>query len=175
MMVVAMQAAQVAAPTALDGTLIAGFVLFGLALVLLLLEFVLPSAGVIAMLCGACLIAAIACFFMHSALWGFAALAFTLGGAPFAIGWGLRIWSTTPLARRAVLSTELEVASPKQDSRVGATGRALTDMRPIGRIEVDGVVLEAIAEGGFLEAGRAIRVVSGAESGTLRVRAEPTD
>lgn len=167
-------ALQATAP-ALDGALIAGFVLFGIALVLLLLEFVVPSAGVIAGLCGACLVAGVACFFVHSALWGFAALAFSLGGAPFAIGWGLRIWSTTPLARRAVLSTELEVAPSAKTPRVGSSGRALTDLRPVGRVEIEGAVLEAIAEGGFVEAGRAVRVVAGAESGTIRVRAEARD
>jgi membrane-bound serine protease (ClpP class) len=155
----------------LDTALIAGFALFGLALVLAALELVVPSAGVIAMLCALCILAGVVSFFVHSMLWGFASLAFALGGAPFAIGYGLRLWSTTPLARRAVLSTELEAAHAPRVPPVGARGTAVTDMRPVGRVEIDGRTIEAIAEGGFIEAGSALAVAEGSTAASLRVRA----
>lgn len=155
----------------IDAALIAGFVLLGIAIVLALLEFVVPSAGAIAVLCGLCLLASIVSFFIHSALWGFAALAFTLGGAPFAIGWGLRVWTTTPLARRAILSTQLGASEPSTVPGPGAEGVAITDLRPIGRVRIDGVTHDAIAEGGFVESGTPIRVVEGGNAGSLRVLA----
>ncbi|MFZ4721950.1 MAG: hypothetical protein ACOYMI_02230 [Phycisphaerales bacterium] len=155
----------------LDTALIAGFALFGLALVLAALELVVPSAGVIAMLCALCILAGVVSFFVHSMLWGLASLAFALGGAPFAIGYGLRLWSTTPLARRAVLSTELEAAHAPRVPPVGARGTAVTDMRPVGRVEIDGRTIEAIAEGGFIEAGSALAVAEGSTAASLRVRA----
>jgi membrane-bound ClpP family serine protease len=155
----------------LDTALIAGFTLFGLALVLAALELVVPSAGAITILCALCIVAGVVSFFVHSMLWGFASLAFALGGAPFAIGYGLRLWSTTPLARRAVLSTELEATPAPGVPPVGARGTALTDMRPVGRVEIDGRTIEAIAEGGFIEAGSPLVVADGSTAASLRVRA----
>jgi len=154
-----------------DTALIAGFALFGLALVLAALELVVPSAGAITALCALCIVAGVVSFFVHSMLWGLASLAFALGGAPFAIGYGLRLWSTTPLARRAVLSTELEATRSPGVPPVGARGTALTDMRPVGRVEIDGRTLEAIAEGGFIEAGSPLAVAEGSTAASLRVRA----
>ena len=160
------------APSAIDGFLVAGFLLFGLALVLFLLEFVVPSAGALAALCTLAVAGGVVCFFMHSALWGFASLALALGGAPFAIGYGLRLWSGTPMARRAVLGTELRstresVARPTP----GTIGVARTPMRPVGRVEIAGTTHEAIAEGGFIAAGQPVEVLR-VEDGALRVRAQ---
>jgi membrane-bound serine protease (ClpP class) len=162
------------ATTSSDATwMLAGFALFGLALVLLVLEFVIPSAGALAVLCGASLLAGVVCFFVHSALWGFAALAIALGGAPVAIGWTLSIWSTTPLGRRSVLSAEVRATPAPSAPAPGATGVARTDLRPVGRVEIDGRMLDAIAENGFVEAGCRVEVVPGSEGGTPRVRPIP--
>jgi membrane-bound serine protease (ClpP class) len=49
-----------------------------------------------------------------------------------------------------------DVSSP---ARVGQTGRAVTPMRPAGRVEVGEVVIDAVAEFGFIEAGASVRVV----------------
>jgi membrane-bound serine protease (ClpP class) len=123
------------------------------------------------MLCALCIIAGVISFFVHSMLWGFASLAFALGGAPFAIGFGMRLWSTTPLARRAILSTALEATRAPSALVVGTRGTALTDMRPVGRVEIDGRALEAIAEGGFIEAGRPVAITEGSTAASVRVRA----
>ena len=158
------------AAVGVDGFVIAGCLLFGLAVVLFLLEFVVPSAGALAVLCTIAVAAGVICFFAHSALWGFASLALALGGAPFAIGYGLRLWSGTPLARRAVLGTELNAARNTATlPTTGAIGLARTPMRPVGRVEIDGVTHEAIADGGFIEAGQPIEVLR-VEDGSLRVR-----
>jgi membrane-bound serine protease (ClpP class) len=155
----------------IDGALIAGFVLFGIAIVVALLEFIVPSAGALAVLCGLCILAGVVSFFIHSALWGFAALAFALGGAPFAIGWGLRVWTSTPLARRAIHSTQLHAAERGQSPKPGAEGLAITDLRPSGRVRIDGTIHEAITDGEFVESGTPIRVVEGGSVGGLRVTA----
>ncbi len=165
------------AQTAAQGTdpwLLAGFVLFGVALVALALELVVPSAGVLTGLCVLGLVGSVACFFMHSALWGFASLAAVLGGAPFAVGYGLQLWTSTPLARRSVLHTEVGASREPVASlpEPGREGSCRTALRPVGRVEIDGTVHEALAEDGFLEAGERVRV-SGADGGTLRVRRAP--
>lgn len=154
--------------------LIAGFALFGLALVLLALEFVLPSAGLIAVLCVLSVGAGVVCFFVHAPVWGVASLAVSLGGAPFAIGYGLRLWSSTPLARRAVLGAQLGQRPQDRPAlpAAGARGTADTALRPVGRVRLEGRTFEAIAEDGFVDPGAPVVVVTH-EAGTLRVRRAP--
>lgn len=160
-----------AAATGPDGFLAAGFALFGVALVLFVLEFLVPSAGALALLCTLSIAGGVACFFAHSLLWGFASLAVALGGAPFAIGYGLRLWSGTPLARRAVLGTEIGATRERTSLPApGSVGVARTPMRPIGRVTFNDKDFEAIADGGFIEAGKAVEVLR-VEDGCLRVRA----
>lgn len=163
---------QALAPAAPDGSwLIAGFALFGLALVLFALEFVIPSAGMLATLCVLSIAAGVICFFVHSALWGFASLAVSLGGAPFAVGYGLQLWSGTPLARRAVLGAQVRGTGIEstQLPADGATGVARTALRPVGRVTIAEQPFEALAVDGFVEVGEPVQVV-GREGGTLRVR-----
>jgi hypothetical protein len=118
-----------ATPAPDSAWLIAGFALFGAALVLFALEFIIPSAGALATLCVLSIAAGVICFFLHSTMWGFASLAVSLGGAPFVIGYGLQLWSGTPMARRAVLGAQ--VRGPDVDASAlpanGATGTARTD------------------------------------------------
>jgi hypothetical protein len=44
-------------------------------------------------------------------------------------------------------------------------------MRPVGRVEIDGRTLEAIADGGFIEAGSPVAVAEGSTAASVRVRA----
>lgn len=44
--------------------------------------------------------------------------------------------------------------------RVGMTGTATSDLRPAGKAEIDGEVLQVIAEGSFVDKGEPVRVVS---------------
>lgn len=44
--------------------------------------------------------------------------------------------------------------------RVGMTGTATSNLRPSGKAEIDGQVLEVIAEGSFIDKGEPVRVVS---------------
>lgn len=160
------------AATSTDPWLIAGFVLFGVAMVALSLELVIPSAGVLTITCVLGLVSAVTCFFMHSTLWGLASLGLVLGGAPFAIGYGLQLWTATPLARRSVLNAQVSSQPPPTTTPLpgpGHEGTCQTALRPVGRVKFDGSVHEALAEDGFLEAGERVRV-SGSEGGTLRVR-----
>jgi membrane-bound serine protease (ClpP class) len=55
---------------------------------------------------------------------------------------------------------------------VGKHGVAATTLRPVGFVRVEGARLDAVAESGFIEAGRAVRVLEALE-GQLKVREEP--
>lgn len=68
-----------------------------------------------------------------------------------------------PLVNRLVLSNQLaqgdgKSVEGKKGQRVGKKGVALTDLRPVGRAEIEGELLEVVAYTGFIESGSALLV-----------------
>ena len=67
--------------------------------------------------------------------------------------------------RTAELHTSLTVhdgyigIDPALGAMVGQEARAVTDLRPSGKIEIAGVVYDAVSTGPFIEAGRQVKVV----------------
>jgi membrane-bound serine protease (ClpP class) len=43
---------------------------------------------------------------------------------------------------------------------VGATGITVTPLRPAGKVEFDGVILDVVAESAFVDAGATVRIVT---------------
>lgn len=161
-----------AAATDGSGWIVAGFVLLGAALALGIGELFVPTAGVLAVATGCCAVASIACFFMHGPLWGLASLLAYAAGAPFALVFGFKLWTRTPLARRMVLGGfeggPAPDASrvPSDAPAVGSDGVAETALRPVGWVRVGDHRIEAVAELGMVDAGAAVTVI---ESGPNRV------
>jgi len=56
---------------------------------------------------------------------------------------------------------------------IGQSGVVTTDLRPAGTVTISGKKFDAVTEGGFIETGVAVRVVS-ATSGQIKVRVEET-
>ena len=55
---------------------------------------------------------------------------------------------------------------------VGAVGVARTDLRPVGKVEIDAVLYDVVTEGFFIKNGEAVRVVSVEGSKITVIRAE---
>ena len=149
--------------------LAAGFVLLAVALVMGFAELFVPTAGVLAVGTAVCLVASVVVFFMHSAVWGFAALLAYSAGAPFALVIGFKVWSRSPIARRMVLGGTAEVAeedapaagaAPSAGVRPGERGIALTGLRPVGFARIGGARIEVTAEFGLVDAGAEVEVTS---------------
>jgi membrane-bound serine protease (ClpP class) len=168
------QVAMLADAAAADGSgwLVAGFALLGTMLALGIAELFVPTAGVLAVMTALAAIGSVACFFMHSPLWGFASLLAYSAGAPFAVVLGFKLWTRTPIARRMVLGSSDEqvpgggapaAAGPVP---VGEEGVAATPLRPVGFVRFGDRRIEAVAEHGMIEAGTAVTV---AESGPARI------
>jgi membrane protein implicated in regulation of membrane protease activity len=58
------------------------------------------------------------------------------------------------------------------EKRVGEIGRAVSDLRPAGRVEVGGEIVEASSEGGFIGKDEPI-IVIGTDGYRLRVKERP--
>jgi membrane-bound ClpP family serine protease len=164
----------------IENTLILwGMGLLGAALLLLVLEVFVPSGGIIGVTAVVCAIAGVVSFWRVSTTWGLTSLLVVLVLAPIAFNFALRIMPHTPVGRKLILSSDEDAArrqaeaeqrrTEQEQALVGAHGRALTDLRPIGAAEIDGTRVEVTAEGGPIDAGTAVRVTS-VQGSTIRVR-----
>lgn len=156
-----------------------GLILLAAAVLIVVLEMFVPSAGALSVTAGVLAIAGIICMFKADTWWGVTSLMSVLVLVPAALVFGLRIWPSTPLGRRIIGSpTEEEVEKQRaaadeerkqREVLIGKEGVVLQDLRPIGVVEVQGKRYDARAESRFVQTGSRIRVV-GADALELRVR-----
>ncbi|WP_165226564.1 NfeD family protein [Aquisphaera insulae] len=144
-------------------------------LLLILLEFLIPSGGVIGICSLACLALCLWYAFSSSLGLGAAFILVDLVAIPVTVSLAFSLWSRTPLGRRFFLRPptreEIEdtTAEARLDGLIDRQGRVLTPLRPCGHVEVDGRRLDALAEEGFLPAGTSVRIVR-VRSGQVVVR-----
>ncbi len=157
-----------------------GFALMVAALLLVFLEIFVPSGGIIGLTAGVTAIASVVVFWRVSPLWGITGLLVLLVLAPVALNFAVRLMPNTPVGKRLILSEDAESLQKRsaqvqqqaeqEQALVGATGLALTSLRPVGTVEIEGTRLEALAEGGAIETGTRVRVTS-VQGNQVKVRA----
>lgn len=92
----------------------------------------------------------------------------------------LKLAPRTPLWQRIILREREDRAAGYSSAvehlapYVGKTGRALTMLRPAGRMEIDGEIVDVVTEGDFVEAGSRLRVVR-VEGNRVIVTADATE
>lgn len=160
--------------------LIWGLALLAVGVLLVVVEAFIPSAGVIAFAAAACSLAGIVALFMYDITWGFIGILSVLVLGPAAFGFAMKVWPSTPLGRRmmgAKSPEELEadrLAAEEERKRwlslLGAEGVALTDLRPVGVVRIDGRRYDALAETTMITKGQKIRVTI-LEDNQIKVRA----
>lgn len=134
-------------------------ILLGLALLLLVLELFLPSHGILGAMAGLCVLGAVGMCFAMDRWLGLGAAALTVVLAPFAIKASLEIWQRSPVGRKITLNTTL--ANPQHEPvRVGDRARTVTDLRPMGEIEIGVVTVQATSGGPIVARGTVVEVVS---------------
>jgi membrane-bound serine protease (ClpP class) len=163
----------------MDPLLVWGLGLLCIALVLVLLEFFVPSAGAIAITAAVCAIGGLVCLFRFSPLWGIMGLFGVLITTPLVVWAGLALWQHTPIGRRMIgAPTEEEQFEriQKEESfvkqRLGLLdkqGVALTDLRPVGVVDIEGQRHDAVTDADFISPGTLVRVTL-VEATQVRVR-----
>jgi membrane-bound ClpP family serine protease len=159
------------------GLLLGAFVVLGL-------ELFVPSGGVLGLLSGALSIAAVVCFWRVSPVWGVSSMIGLIVLAPLVFTFFVKVWPDTPMGRRMILAESddeaqrrtLDEAARRTEghSLVGAEGLAVTDLRPVGVIVLDGQRLDALAEGAWIDAGQPVRVTH-VEGTRIKVRPAAPD
>lgn len=145
------------------------FILFGIGLVMLVAEAFLPTHGLLGIAGAAALVGGIACSFAINQYLGLATLIGTAIASPFAFTLAMRIWPRTPVGRRIVLGpVESRLQPPLV--RLGAVGKAISELRPMGTAEFEGERLEVRSDMGMIAPGTKVQVVN-IDAGQLVVRA----
>lgn len=82
------------------------------------------------------------------------------------LSFGLIIWLSDKIGskgmlRKMALQADLEkaVSSPSLVDLIGCEGRAVTVLRPSGKVLIDGEMYDGVSESGFIDRGKPVRVV----------------
>jgi membrane-bound ClpP family serine protease len=164
----------------MEEPLIWGWALILLAALLLVAEFFIPTGGVLGLCALVSAVAGVVVLWTGAGrTWGLTGVLSILVMGPAAIAYGLKVWPHTPLGRRIIgVPSDEEVqarraaetrAQESAASLIGKEGRVLTDLRPVGTVEIAGVRYDAISETLFVPAGSRVRV-TGQEVAQLKVR-----
>lgn len=156
-----------------------GLALVALGFILIAIEAFVPSAGLIAIASCICAIAGVVLLWIADIRFGVSGMLAVIILGPALFFFLMNILPSTP-AGRALLGEEDERANEAREladrdrfdelrSLVGLEGVALSDLRRVGTVQVDGGRYDALAEVQQIEAGEKI-VVTAAEMNQLRVR-----
>jgi len=157
---------------------ILALVLLGLAV--MVAEVFIPSGGVLGFLSVVALGAAIVTAFLEGGvLFGLAVIGITFVAVPAVLALAFHWFPDTPLGRR-VLPPPPEADDVLPDAAfrrrlrdcVGRSGRVTSELVPWGRMEIDGLVCDALSESGPIAAGAAVEVTA-VEGAGLVVRLRP--
>jgi membrane-bound serine protease (ClpP class) len=153
-----------------------GYLLVALGLVLMAAELFLPTGGVLFVLGIGGLIAGVAMMFAYDATQGFVLLVALFVILPIAAPVLVRLWPSTPLGRKLVLSGPEDDAamagmpvSVELESLRGRYGKTLSALRPAGITDFDGRRVDTLSEGPLIEAGRWVRCID-VRAGRVLVR-----
>lgn len=152
-----------------------GFVLIGAACALIFIEVFIPSGGLIAVGAAIAACAGIVMLFLHSTMSGVIGLLTALILGPMTLTFAFKMFPHTPIGKRMILGTSVSSAKEVAEHReamhalIGSEGEAITDLRPVGVVRIEGERHDALAEGPMIEAGSRVRVVV-VESNQVKVR-----
>jgi membrane-bound ClpP family serine protease len=158
-----------------------GFVLVGVAMLLLVGELFITSGGVLLVMAGIADLIGLAMIFMHGDMY----LGLTTLGAealllPVFAVLAFHVWPRTPMGRRMILRTTgrdeetlAQMPAMKEfEALRGRIGKAVSVLRPAGVVEFDGRRVDCLSEGLLIEPDTWVRCV---EVKTGRVLVRPID
>jgi membrane-bound ClpP family serine protease len=161
----------------MEPLLVWGLILLGAALVILVIDLFIPSAGMLAILSVTIAGAGIVCLFRHDNLWGLVGLLFVVIGWPLALYMGFKIMPQTAIGKKLILGSNqddeerpAEQASPLLQL-IGSEGTVITDLRPIGVIRIGDKKFDALSESTLIRAGATVKVIGVVDGVNLKVRA----
>ncbi len=170
-----------------EAYLLWGFILVAITFVLLFVELLVPSGGLIGVLSGVAAIGSVVAFFKYDSTWGIVSALLYLILGPIVLVFFFKLWISSPLAKLMILGGN-EAAAAADDSEalakseqerrerlhqlqqlIGAEGLAVTALRPVGVVKINGQRVDALAETGTIGANTAV-VVTDVYDNQVKVR-----
>jgi len=142
---------------------------------LIIAEVFVPSGGLISICALACLIGGIAIFFHHSATAGWIGIVVAAVMIPSVVVTAYKVFPRTRFGKSVTLTPpQREQGDAVPDTGelkelLGAVGEVLTPLRPVGMCDFSGQRVECVAESGYVDKGKKVKVIE-VESTQLTVR-----
>jgi len=142
---------------------------------LIIAEVFVPSGGIISVCALACLIGGAVIFFRHSSTAGWIGVGTAVVMIPSMLVIAYKIFPKTRFGKSVTLTPpEREEGdaipdTPELKEMLGAVGVVLTPLRPVGMCDFSGQRLECVAEGGYVDKDKNVKVIN-VESTQLTVR-----
>jgi membrane-bound ClpP family serine protease len=142
---------------------------------LIVAEVFVPSGGLISIGALACIIGGIAIFFIHSTTAGLVGVIIAVVMIPTILIIAYRIFPKTRFGKSVTLTPPQREAgdaiadTEKLKELLGAVGLVLTPLRPVGMCDFSGQRVECVAESGYVNKGKKVKVVR-VQSTQLTVR-----
>lgn len=162
---------------AMDAVIYWAMLFLAMAIILFVLEVLVPSGGLLGILSAASLIVGVVMLFRINTALGMAGAIVSLIAVPIALMLAVKLWPHTPIFRLLVLNESQargvsDGAAPAgpHAGLLGREGVAATDLRPSGVCVIDGRRIDALADGPMIDAGRPVKVVH-VEGMAVKVRA----
>lgn len=140
-------------------------VLFIAAMVVFVIDLLVPSGGILLAITGILCVASVVFAFRHSPTMGMWMLLVSLGLIPLMLFLLISIWPKTPFGRKMTIRPGpagefvwSDAASTDPKSLIGSVGIAETEFIPRGSVKIGERSFEAISEGGMIEAGQQVTV-----------------
>jgi membrane-bound ClpP family serine protease len=131
-----------------------------------IMEVFFTSAGLLAFLSAASIIAAVIMGFQQGPMGGFVILILAMAGMPTVVVLAFKYWPKTSIGRRVLLSAPTsEDVLPDDRNKdhlkalIGRVAKAKSKLLPSGVVIVDGHNVEAVSEGMPIEVGQELRIV----------------
>ena len=151
--------------------------LFGLGLLLVVAEVLVPSLGALGALAALCIVGSVVWAFTLSAAAGMQMLLAAAVLVPAALLAGFKLLPRSPLARRLFAPgfsfEDGSATDPRDAALVDRTGTVEAPLRPSGTARFDGRRVDVVSRGELIEAGATVRVLDVRGNRVLVARVEP--
>jgi membrane-bound serine protease (ClpP class) len=132
---------------------------------LIIAEVFIPSGGLISICALTCLVGGLVIFFRHSIITGWAGVIIAIIMIPLVIVIAYKALPRTRFGKSVILAPserqrgDAIADTPKLKELVGAVGVVITPLRPVGTCDFSGQRVECVAEGGYVDKGKKIKVI----------------
>ena len=132
---------------------------------LIIAEVFVPSGGLISVCSLACLIGGLTIFFRHSTTAGWIGIGVAIVMIPSVLIIAYKIFPKTKFGKSVILAPpqrqkgDAVPDTPELKELLGAVGLVLTPLRPVGMCDFPGQRIECVAESGYVEKGKKVKVI----------------